>query len=67
MIVKIQRPIIGTDVLIYNESRRVQYVTPATEELLSLFPDDELKVYHQAFLTKRGKIVIKKRVPDQDW
>jgi hypothetical protein len=67
MIVKIQKPIIGSDVLIYNENRRVWYETPLTPELETLFPDGELKVYHRAYINKNSKLVIKKRVPDQDW
>jgi hypothetical protein len=65
IIVKVQKPIVGTDVLIYDRLRKIYYMTPMTPGLEVLL-GDSLKVYARAKKSAAG-LVIGNKVADQDW
>lgn len=70
MIVKIQRPLLTTDnppmALVYNADRSFHAHMKWTPDIIDLFRDGSLKVYHKAKL-RRGQLLIGKRVREQDW
>lgn len=70
MIVKIQRPVFSSEpnrgfVLIYNEDRDI-YLEMEPEDFISLFKENEFKIYHHAHM--EGTLLhIDERAQDQDW
>ena len=70
MIVKIQRPLVTSGAepmaLVYNRGRKFTAHMPFTSEIEALFADGALKVYHEA-KEKHGKLLIGKRVEDQEF
>lgn len=65
MIVKVQKPLHGNDVLIYNRSRSVQILVSYTIEWKKWF-DGYLKRYAKAHL-EGTELVIDKIAEDRNW
>lgn len=65
MIVKVQKPLLGNDVLIYNRSRSVQILVPYTREWKKWFAG-HLKRYAKAHL-EGTELVIDKIAEDRNW
>lgn len=71
MIVKLQRPLFSTvknpPALAYDQTRAVHCELPMTEALRKLFRN-RAKIYCEAEVDAKGRLVIGKPVPDRrDW
>lgn len=74
MILKIQKPLISTDedsyYLAYNKNRTVMFNDIAVGEfsgLDNMFQDDEFKIYIEGYLDKKDRLVVKRKVENQEW
>ena len=73
MIFKIQRPLYSTKgepYLIYNQDRTIQTLSleiGMLPELDNLFKKGEAKIYVKGYIDKKGRLVLNKRVEEQDW
>lgn len=75
-ILKFQRPIFQggapkrpddpKDILVYDETRKIEGMLPPTDDLLRLF-GEEFKFYAECFINKDGTVSIRKVVEDQPW
>jgi len=73
VIVKIQIPVSYClsgdkvpEALIYNEDRSVQLMVPV-DKVTGIFKDDEYKIFCNATINDKNKLVIGTRAPEQDW
>lgn len=73
MIFKIQRPLYSTKgepYLIYNQDRTIQTLSleiGMLPELDNLFKKGEAKIYAKGYIDKKGRLVLNKRVEEQEW
>lgn len=73
MIFKIQKPLYSTKgqpYLIYNQDRSIQTLSLEVgmlPELDKLFKNREAKLYAKGYVDKKGRLVLSKRVEEQDW
>ena len=73
MIFKIQKPLYSTKgepYLIYNQDRTIQTLSleiGMLPELDNLFKKGEAKIYAKGYIGKKGRLVLNKRVEEQDW
>lgn len=74
MVLKIQKPLFSTDngqlYLIYNKSRSLvinDVEVGQSQELDKMFKDDEVKIYIEGYIDKKDRLIVKRKVEEQDW
>ena len=73
MIFKIQKPQISKGkafYLIYNKNRTIVNQSLAVGENVdfdNLFKNDEDKVYVKGYMDKKGRLILSRRVAEQNW
>lgn len=70
MIIKISRslfPAPDKRVLIYNKDKTLLHEEEMSPDILKLFGEGELKIYHRATLDSGGQLDIHERVEDRAW
>lgn len=73
MIFKIQKPLFSTKgqpYLIYNKDRTIvnsSLQVGENPEFDKLFKDDEVKVYAKGYVDKKGRLILSRRVEEQNW
>ena len=70
MIVKVQQSIQTTEktkqILVYNQSRTIEYQGDITEEIKEMMKG-RLKVFFKAKLSPENQIILIKEVKEKDW
>ena len=74
MILKIQKPLFTSDdvqlYLIYNKSRSLvidDIEVGQSAGLDEMFEDDEAKIYVEGYIDKKDRLIVKRKVEQQDW
>ena len=73
MIFKIQKPLATNGqayYLIYNKNRTIVNQSLSVGEkpdFDKLFKDDEYKVYAKGYVDKKGRLILSRRVAEQNW
>ena len=74
MVLKIQKPLFSTDneqlYLIYNKSKSLvinDVEVGQSQELDKMFKDDEVKIYIEGYIDKKDRLIVKRKVEEQDW
>lgn len=74
MILKIQKPLFASDgqgyYLAYNKTRSVMIndvLVGDFPKLDNLFSDDEVKIYVEGYLDKKDRLIVKRKVENQEW
>jgi hypothetical protein len=74
MILKIQKPLFTTDnvqtYLIYNKSKSLvidDIEIGQSTGLDKMFEDEEVKIYIEGYIDKKDRLIVKRKVEQQDW
>ena len=74
MILKIQKPLFTTDnvqtYLIYNKSKSLvidDIEIGQSTGLDKMFEEEELKIYIEGYIDKKDRLIIKRKVEQQEW
>lgn len=74
MILKIQKPLFTTDnvqtYLIYNKSKSLvidDIEIGQSTGLDKMFEDEELKIYIEGYIDKKDRLIVKRKVEQQEW
>ena len=63
---KIQMPIVGNTILVYNKHQEYFSQLPITKDLKK-FMNGELKKYVYGYVNKDKELVIEREAPEQEW
>ena len=73
MIFKIQKPIATNGqayYLIYNKNRTIvnqSLEVGENKDFDKLFKNDEYKIYAKGYMDKKGRLILSRRVAEQNW
>lgn len=74
MILKIQKPLFASDgqdyYLAYNKTKSVMFndvLVGNFPDLDNMFRNDEVKIYIEGYLDKKDRLIVKRKVENQDW
>ena len=73
MIFKIQKPLYSTKgqpYLIYSKDRSIETMNleiGMLPELDDLFKNGETKIYTKGYIDRKGRLILNKRVENQEW
>ena len=73
MIFKIQKPLVTNGqayYLIYNKNRTIvnqSLEVGENKDFDKLFKNDEYKIYAKGYMDKKGRLILSRRVAEQNW
>ena len=70
MIFKVQKPVVGETYLIYNKDRTIinsSLKVGEDKEFDKLFDDLDYKIFVKGYVDKKGRLILSRRVEEQEW
>lgn len=70
LIFKVQKPVIGETYLIYNKDRTIvnsSLQIGDDKAFDKLFDDLDYKIFVKGYVDKKGRLILNRRVEEQNW
>ncbi len=70
MIFKVQKPLVGETYLIYNKDRTIvnsSLQIGDDKDFDKLFDDLDYKIFVKGYIDKKGRLILSRRVEEQNW